>query len=70
MGFAYFETSAKTGENVASAFENAVKIGHTTKKELGGRKRMKSQFADSYLKSLTSISKWKHVFWHIYRLDF
>lgn len=56
MGFAYFETSAKTGENVASAFENAVKIGHTTKKELGGRKRMKSQFADSYLKSLTSIS--------------
>lgn len=49
MGFAYFETSAKTGENVASAFENAVKIGHTSKKKLGGRKRMKSEFADSYL---------------------
>lgn len=56
VGCAYVETSAKTGENVTSAFANAVKIGHINNKKLGGRKRMKTEFADLYLRSLTSIS--------------
>lgn len=57
VGCAYVETSAKTGENVTSAFANAVKIGHINNKKLGGRKRMKTEFADLYLRSLTSISE-------------
>lgn len=43
-------------------FENVVKIGYISKKKLGGRKRMKLEFVDLYLKFFIFISKWKYVF--------
>lgn len=62
MGFVYFEISVKIGENVVLVFENVVKIGYISKKKLGGRKRMKLEFVDLYLKFFIFISKWKYVF--------
>lgn len=70
MGFVYFEISVKIGENVVLVFENVVKIGYISKKKLGGRKWMKLEFVDLYLKFFIFISKWKYVFWYIYCLDF
>lgn len=61
MGFQYYETSAKTGEHVAQAFESAVKIGHTNKEKAAGRKRTKSKFAYWNSASPPPISECKHV---------
>jgi len=41
MGYLYQETSAQTGEHVADAFESAVKLGHTRRKEASESRRSK-----------------------------
>jgi len=61
MGCLYQETSAQTGEHVADAFESAVKLGHTRRKEASESRRSKI-ISDSFDSTwIPPMSEYKYL---------